>query len=348
MGSSLLKSVSQKSKELKKINTEVPVSELSAEDNARVKTIASELLEDDPWNEEIYGEIEIEKLAKSIEKYGFTGVIMAYPIEDGKYRIESGHRRRAGGVAAGMKEFPVYVTETPKTEYERRIRLALGNAHSREMTPTRIARLAESLEKAHREEVTAEMQSGELPSDLTKGRVTEEVNARVSLDLELSTKIVYKYKQLLKLVPELQDLADAPNVPWSAIGPAASLAEERQRQFALSVKRMIALNGSVTRKEIEEQLYTFQHMLTGMSQYDYDPNDERYLPDSEKNRESDRANKARRKNGAKLFEKGYENLMEALTGDDIMFKSRDRETILRKLEELREVIEGKIGEFENL
>jgi hypothetical protein len=64
MGSSLLKSVSKKSKELKKINTETPIEELTAEENSRVKTIANDLLEDDPWNEEIYGESEIEKLAK--------------------------------------------------------------------------------------------------------------------------------------------------------------------------------------------------------------------------------------------------------------------------------------------
>lgn len=348
MGSSLLKSVSKKSKELKKINTETPIEELTAEENSRVKTIANDLLEDDPWNEEIYGESEIEKLAKSIEKYGFTGVIMAYPIEDGKYRIESGHRRRAGGVAAGMQEFPVYVTETPKTEYERRIRLALGNAHSREMTPTKIARLAESLEKAHREEVAAEMQSGELPSDLTKGKVTEEVNARVSLDLELSTKIVYKYKQLLKLIPELQDLADAPNVPWSAVGPAASLAPERQKEFASSIKRMLALNGTVTRKEIEEQLYTFQHMLTGMSQYEYDPNDERYLPDREKSQDADRSKKGRRKNGGKLLAKGYNTLIEALTGDDVIFKATEREIVLAELEELKKIIDDKIEEFREM
>jgi hypothetical protein len=247
-----------------------------------------------------------------------------------------------------MKEFPVYVTQTPATDYERRIRLALGNAHSREMTPTRIARLAESLEAAHREEVEAEMKTGVLPQDLSKGKITEEVNARVSADLELSTKIVYKYKQLLKLIPKLQDLADAPNVSWSAIGPAASLPVERQKQFASSISRLIALNGSATRKEIEEQLFIFRHMLTGMQQYDYDPNDERYLPESEKNREAGKKRRKRRKSGAKMFRKGAAVVREALCGENVMFKDSDSEQMLLELEDLKIVIEKKIAELRKM
>ena len=49
-----------------------------------------------------YGEYEVEELSEIMKNRGFQGVILAYPVGDGKYMIEAGHRRRYAAKKAGF------------------------------------------------------------------------------------------------------------------------------------------------------------------------------------------------------------------------------------------------------
>ncbi len=143
----------------KEITDETNVNELPDEVKEKIRYLEDNMLEDDPYNLEIYGESEVEMLSRSMKDYGFQGIILAYPHE-GKYRIESGHRRREAGRLAGIDKYPVLVTEAPKEEWERRMRLFLGNLHGRKEKPMILARLAQGLFEAHEMEIKHKKREG--------------------------------------------------------------------------------------------------------------------------------------------------------------------------------------------
>ena len=123
-----------------------------------VKIPANELIYDRD-NEKYYGEItdeSIQDMALDMSTDGFKGVIMAYPVMvDGqrKYQIESGHRRYTAAKCAGITEIPTIITEPPKTDSERIIRLIKMNLHGRpDLSPTKKAKIIEALMSAHKEE----------------------------------------------------------------------------------------------------------------------------------------------------------------------------------------------------
>ena len=51
-----------------------------------------------------------------MKEYGFQGVILAYPIEGGKYRIESGHRRRLAARKAGIENNTCFGNRTSQKQ----------------------------------------------------------------------------------------------------------------------------------------------------------------------------------------------------------------------------------------
>ena len=123
----LLNTANQSEKFQKEITDETNVAELPEDIKEKILYLEDDMLEDDPFNQEIYGgELEVNLLAKSMKTYGFLGIIIAYP-HGSKYRIESGHRRRNAARIAKIFKYPVLITEPPKTEWERKMRLVTTN-----------------------------------------------------------------------------------------------------------------------------------------------------------------------------------------------------------------------------
>ena len=127
------------------ITQDVKVEDLTEAQKGRLRFLKDEQLIDDPDNIKTYGQYEIENLTEVMKEYGFQGVILAYPIGNDKYQIESGHRRRVAGRRAGIKEFPVLETIPPATDYERKRRLFGANLLSRDSTPMINAKVADNL-----------------------------------------------------------------------------------------------------------------------------------------------------------------------------------------------------------
>ena len=226
----LLNTANQSEKFQKEITDETNVAELPEDVKEKILYLDDDMLEDDPFNQEIYGgELEVNLLAESMKTYGFLGIIIAYP-HGSKYRIESGHRRRNAARIAAISKYPVLITEPPKTEWERKMRLFLGNLHGRKEKPMILARTAQGLYETHKMEIKHKREN----NLLEEGEITA-LNELVAIDMEIDIKSVEKYKMLLKLIPELQEMSDSGDYSWSALTSAATCdGREQEKRDAMS------------------------------------------------------------------------------------------------------------------
>lgn len=220
------------------ITQDTDVKDLPDSQKVKLCFLKDEQLVDDPDNVTTYGsEYQIDNLAEVMKDYGFQGVILAYPIGDGKYRIESGHRRRLAGRKAGIKDFPVLETLPPKTEYERKRRLFGANLLARDTTPMITARVADNLYYTFKDEYEYKKANNLLEKD-EDGNVIEsgDIMKKVGVFMGMEVRTINKYRTLLKLNPQLQDMADSKEYSWTALVDAATLSSEKQDKLASDIK----------------------------------------------------------------------------------------------------------------
>lgn len=313
----------------KEITDETNVSDLPDEVKEKIKYIDDNMLEDDPYNLEIYGASEVEMLSRSMKDYGFQGIILAYPY-GGKYRIESGHRRREAGRLAGISKYPVLVTEAPKEEWERRMRLFLGNLHGRKEKPMILARLAQGLFEAHEMEIKHKKREGMIK----EGEITA-INELVAIDMELDIKSVEKYRALLKLIPELQEMADSEIYSWSGLSSASTLGEEKQKQLAQMIREMTDKDGAESVKKVRI-IEMINNLKLEQLSADVKP-----VIEKRGKEEMKAGTRVRRKNGTKIIMKCAKSLHEVLD-EDSLIKDNEVSVVIETLEGLRQSISDKI------
>lgn len=220
------------------ITQDTDVKDLPDSQKIKLCFLKDEQLVDDPDNVTTYGsEYQIDNLAEVMKEYGFQGVILAYPIGDGKFRIESGHRRRLAGRKAGIKDFPVLETLPPKTEYERKRRLFGANLLARDVTPMITARVADNLYFTFKDEYEYKKANDLLEKD-EEGNVIEsgDIMKKVGMFMGLEVRTINKYRTLLKLNPQLQDMANSKEYSWTALVDAATLSSEKQDELASNIR----------------------------------------------------------------------------------------------------------------
>ena len=301
------------------------VNELPDDLKESIIHVTDDQLVDDPSNISLYGEYEVEELSEIMKNRGFQGVILAYPVGDGKYMIEAGHRRRYAAKKAGFSTYPVLVTQTPETEFERVLRLTGANLHNRpELKPMQMANLAQTLYQAHKEELSYKREKGLLRED----EITS-LNELVALDLEMTVKNVEKYRRLLNLIPELQEIVDKPEYPWSYIAEASNLPVEKQKMLEKAIlerERGGKKNGPTTWiKTLIKKLKNDQEIenIDGIKETD------------------NSGARVRRKNGTKVVLKTAKELHEVLD-KDALFKKEEIPEVISVLMGLKESIEAKI------
>lgn len=301
------------------------VNELPDDLKESIIHVTDDQLVDDPSNISLYGEYEVEELSEIMKNRGFQGVILAYPVGDGKYMIEAGHRRRYAAKKAGFSTYPVLVTQTPETEFERVLRLTGANLHNRpELKPMQMANLAQTLYQAHKEELSYKREKGLL----REGEITS-LNELVALDLEMTVKNVEKYRRLLNLIPELQEIVDKPEYPWSYIAEASNLPVEKQKMLEKAIlerERGGKKNGPTTWiKTLIKKLKNDQEIenIDGIKETD------------------NSGARVRRKNGTKVVLKTAKELHEVLD-KDALFKKEEIPDVISVLMGLKESIEAKI------
>lgn len=296
-----------------------PQKETQPEVTGNIKNISCDNLIMDNENSKIYGEESeesVKELANDMKQNGFKGAILAYP-ENGKYKIESGHRRFMAAKLAGIHEIPVIVTEAPQTESQRRIRLISMNLHSRDnLKPTVMANVIQTLMEADKQE----QERKGLQTDIAT------LMEIVSSQVELSVKSIEKYRQIPKLIPELQNLADN-GISWSALVQGVTLPPEKQKTVALSINTEIERVGAenVSRQWISSLIARMKQEMIGQ-------------PEKVKT-------VVKRRDGSKIVAKCAKDFEDIANGNAI-FKETDKKNLLENLLKIRECVDKKIKELE--
>lgn len=369
------------------ITQDTDVKDLPDSQKVKLCFLKDEQLVDDPDNVTTYGsEYQIDNLAEVMKDYGFQGVILAYPIGDGKYRIESGHRRRLAGRKAGIKDFPVLETIPPKTEYERKRRLFGANLLARDTTPMITARVADNLYYTFKDEYEYKKANNLLEKD-EDGNVIEsgDIMKKVGVFMGMEVRTINKYRTLLKLNPQLQDMADSKEYSWTALVDAATLSSEKQDELASDirnesepvtkawiVKRCRDLKEEeISESQIEEitddkvSTETVFFNDTPKPEIKEESKDEAVNEEMEINvvhestvnepidtppvepvRKPRSAGYIKPKIATKKIMKYSSDLVEVLK-DDYVIPDEDLEQVQAELESLREAIQGKIAYIEN-
>ena len=168
------------------------------------------LIDKNEDNDKIFNMNDIEYLAKSIEEEGFYGAIEVFKKPNGRYEISSGHRRFEAMKYLHRESIPCIVNDMPD-DYKVGIKLLSCNLKTRKLTPLDMARSIAYYEQL-------EKKNGK------KGNFSKKAAAFFNI----SEPQVYRFQVLLKLIPELQELADDPGFPYSALRSAVNLTPEAQ------------------------------------------------------------------------------------------------------------------------
>ena len=237
--SSTMAMVAQRSEKYSSdITQDMNTDDLTESQRVRLRFLRDQDLVDDPDNITVYGsEYQIDNLAEVMKEYGFQGVILAYPIEGGKYRIESGHRRRLAARKAGIETIPVLETVPPKTEYERKRRLFGANLLERDKNPIITARVADNLYYTFRDEYEYKKENDLLDKDedgnlIESGDIIKKVSAFMGLDVRTITK----YRTLLKLIPKLLEMAASKEYSWTELTDAVTLSDQKQEELVCDIQ----------------------------------------------------------------------------------------------------------------
>lgn len=278
----------------------------------------------DDENGEMSGEFnqdDINSLAQDIQENGFKGVILAYPIDDGlRYQIESGHKRFLAAKQAGLQTLSVNITTPPKSEAERRIRLANMNLHGREtLKPSDQSRVIVNYFENYRT----------LCEEHGKSINTEELTSILASKFRLSEQSVYKYRQFAKLNKSLQQIADE-GISWSALITCSSFPHDSQEMIALSIRTEIERVGAenVSRPWV---LRVIQNMR------------QQVIEEGEKIA-APRTN-LKRRDGAKLIAKCAHDI-EGIISSNVFIKDSNKEESVKYLKNMKEIINKKLSELE--
>lgn len=206
--------------------------------------ISIDLIDENPDNALIYDMDKIDELIISIKEDGFSDPIGVYDMENGRYEVFTGHKRLHAMKQLNATTISVLIFKKPEDDIERARRLIRSNSLSRESTPLQKAKeLAYYNEHVIKKENKAGVKRLQLAQEfgISQGHVT-------------------KLLALLKLIPELQELANNPDFAFSAFSPAATLSEEKQMelyQYIMSKKNYMG-EISITRNEIHNYI-TYLH-----------------------------------------------------------------------------------------
>ena len=201
-------------------------------------------IDENPENEQIFNMDGIDTLAEGIKADGFLGAISVLKKPDGRYEISSGHRRYRAMKLLGRKTIPCIVSPYPDDDVERILRLISSNIRNRELTPLDWARTIDRYMKAIK-------QRGD------KG-IIRDLAAEY---FKMAPTNIQRYVSLLKLIPELQELANDPEYSYSAFTTAATLDKELQYKLYDQIQDELEVIGrnksnvkALTRPRIEQMI----------------------------------------------------------------------------------------------
>ncbi len=195
--------------------------EAAAQESMRTMNIPFDLIDENPINDKIFNMKGIESLMKGIEKDGYLQAIGVFMKEDGRYEIFTGHRR-----FRAMKNLfeegkikdptiPGVVFPMPQNEDEKTEKLISSNIRNRPSEPMDMAR------------AIYEYESIRTKNKDYKGKLRDAVADYFGI----SPTKVYRFECLMRLIPELQELANTEGINYNVLSRASMLSEADQHEL---------------------------------------------------------------------------------------------------------------------
>lgn len=222
-------------------DTRLVISESPSDDmvfvNNKVYMINANLIDEHPENVEIFSMDDIDAFAKDIDDVGFYGVIVCrYKRNEKRFEIIAGHRRFRGLRKNNTELIPCVVVDN-MNDRDTLTFLLKDNINNRKWKPLDYARAI----KLYMDKIQ--------PYKNYQGRSRDDI----AEFFHISATMVHRYCGILKLIPELQELTNDSDYPFTAITSASAMSEEEQKLLYEKIMEFVNGNPSspVTRRLIE-------------------------------------------------------------------------------------------------
>lgn len=195
------------------------------------------LIAEYPDNANIFSMDGIDEYAKDVSDLGFYGAIVCrYQKDINRLEIISGHRSFRV-LRKNKEEYIPCIIANSMDDVETLTFLLKANINNRKWTPLDYARAI----YAYTEKIQ--------PHKSFAGRSRDDI----ADFFHISPTMVHRYTSILKMIPELQAMANDPDFPFSAFSTAATLTDDDQYILYNKINEFIQGNPgvSITRQNIE-------------------------------------------------------------------------------------------------
>lgn len=195
------------------------------------------LIDSNPDNEIVFGMDEVVELAGKIEDEGFFGVVEVYLKPNGRFELLAGHRRFEAYKKLGKHTIPAIIYEMDDSIAV--IKHWIGsNIESRKLKPLNYARAIEYY-----------INRVLIPSGFTGDKIKA-----CSKFFHKSTSQIKRFRTYNKLIPELQELLNYDDFPFTGLDGFVTFTDDEQKQLYDEISRVIEKKGfsEITREDIRE------------------------------------------------------------------------------------------------
>lgn len=168
------------------------------------------------------------EMAESIREYGVLMPLVVRPVEEGRYEIISGHRRKYACEMIGMETVPVIVRELDRDASI--IMMVDSNLQRENILPSERA-------AAYKMKLEAIKRQGQR-NDLTSCQVGTKLRSdeKIAEETEESARTVQRYIRLTELSPELQQMVDEKRIAMTPAVEISYLKPEEQRILLTTIE----------------------------------------------------------------------------------------------------------------
>lgn len=174
--------------------------------------------EDHPFH--VTEDEEMEALVESIEQNGILSPLIVRPIENGKYEIVSGHRRKHAAELAGLTTVPVCKRELSRDEAV--LAMVDSNLHREHLLPSEKA-------FAYKMKLEAIKHQGQTSGQLVPKSDDNRSASEIGSQMGESYKTVQRFIRLTNLIPELLRRVDSGEIALTPAYELSFLTAEQQR-----------------------------------------------------------------------------------------------------------------------
>lgn len=195
------------------------------------------LIDSNPDNEIVFGMDEVVELAGKIEDEGFFGVVEVYLKPNGRFELLAGHRRFEAYKKLGKHTIPAIIYEMDDSIAV--IKHWIGsNIESRKLKPLNYARAIEYY-----------INRVLIPSGFTGDKIKA-----CSDFFHKSTSQIKRFRTYNKLIPELQQLLNYDDFPFTGLDGFITFTNDEQKHLYDEISCVIEKKGlsEITREDIRE------------------------------------------------------------------------------------------------